>query len=212
MSFNVSANTLANVVTMLLLNPGKAGELDSAGTHRDFVRDLAAVVCDYCGGEIVDNATALPNGVVQVRANDSLPDSGGIWALVAPLLPFRVVLLEDRLAEAPIFYECMAEDFEHAKDQARDAYPECQVLCDDIGQESPWATTYLIFSPSEFVRNPFSGYWSVEQGWTSAAQATAFSGTELRNVTMPEVTIGRQDAMLSRVENAANLEFAVATA
>lgn len=44
------------------------------------------------------------------------------------LLPFRVTLNEDRADKFKIHFECMAEDADHADEQAMNAYPQGEVL------------------------------------------------------------------------------------
>lgn len=44
------------------------------------------------------------------------------------LVPFRVTLNEEPDDEVTLVFDCMAEDADHAAEQAEDAYPGCTVL------------------------------------------------------------------------------------
>ncbi|MBN3760912.1 hypothetical protein [Burkholderia sp. Ac-20365] len=74
----VSPNRLADIVTMLLVNPDRIGELDTNDKHSEFQRAIAQVVCDFCGGD-VEPAAGDEDETVTIRPNDSLPESGGVW-------------------------------------------------------------------------------------------------------------------------------------
>ena len=54
MSKQVSAKELAEIVTKLLTDPNSSGELDGFETFQQFMTDIAEVVCDHCGGEILN--------------------------------------------------------------------------------------------------------------------------------------------------------------
>lgn len=76
----VSATELASIVSHLLTDPSGAGELDEADTFGRFMTDIAQVVADHCGGEIVSPASSTDKGwTVSVTPNDSLPEMGGVW-------------------------------------------------------------------------------------------------------------------------------------
>lgn len=93
-SAEVHENELAPLITALLLRPELFGELDTLETYESFLRDIAQVVCDYCGGEVVGVATAAAvvsadaskgsRGAncssVLIGANDSLPSlEDNVW-------------------------------------------------------------------------------------------------------------------------------------
>lgn len=44
------------------------------------------------------------------------------------LLPFKVSLHEDKGDKSILFFYCMAEEEDHAEEQAVDAYPNCEVI------------------------------------------------------------------------------------
>lgn len=81
MSKQITQAELAEIVTNLLTNPEKVGELCESHTYLSFVTDIAKVVCDHCGGEILRPANFLDEACyVGIHGNDSLPEGGGIWA------------------------------------------------------------------------------------------------------------------------------------
>lgn len=79
MSKQVTPQQLAEIVTKLLT--GDSGEVDSHESFSGFMTDIAKVVCDYCGGEVVTEAAPLDDvWYVPIRGNECLPDAfGGIW-------------------------------------------------------------------------------------------------------------------------------------
>jgi hypothetical protein len=78
----VSASELAGIVSRLLSDPQSAGELDEADAFARFMTDIAQVVSDHCGGEIVSPASRTDKGwTVSVTPNDSLPETGGVWGV-----------------------------------------------------------------------------------------------------------------------------------
>lgn len=79
----ITAEQLAAVVVALLTKTEVTGELDTASTFACFMSDIAEVVASYCGGEVAEQATPSREGWrVDVRANDSLPEDGGIWSRI----------------------------------------------------------------------------------------------------------------------------------
>ncbi|MFP3637524.1 hypothetical protein [Paraburkholderia sp. SIMBA_054] len=72
----IDAKRLADIVSMLLINPQRVGELDTQHQHADFMRAIGEVVANHCGGEVNTDADAP---ALLVAENDSLPDDGGIW-------------------------------------------------------------------------------------------------------------------------------------
>lgn len=86
MSKQITPTELAKVVTQLLTEPEKAGELDSAEAFGSFMTAIASVVCDHCGGEIRKTADRSEDGwYIGIHGNDSLPNAfGGIWRDLDP--------------------------------------------------------------------------------------------------------------------------------
>ncbi|HDS1721711.1 hypothetical protein NPS53_09375 [Pseudomonas putida] len=85
MSKQISQKELAEAVSKLLTDPEAAGELESSTAFAGFMTAIAEVVCDYCGGEVqqqADNTTG--DFLVGIHANDSLQEGGGIWANYDP--------------------------------------------------------------------------------------------------------------------------------
>ena len=76
MSKQITHEELAEIVTKLLTT----NEIDDAEVFARFMTGIAQTVCDFCGGEIREEAE-LFDGVwlVGVHGNDSLPWNGGIW-------------------------------------------------------------------------------------------------------------------------------------
>lgn len=68
-----------------------------------------------------------------------VPDDEQVIAFVLDgLTPYRLMLIEDfgnqSYDQTPLLFECWAEDFAHAEEQARDAYPGCYVLGSEDGR------------------------------------------------------------------------------
>lgn len=85
MSKQVTPEDLAAVVTLLLTKPEQAGELDTDGKFKDFMTDVARLVCDHCGGEIAAPAAYLDDVCyVGIIRDESLPTDGGIWKGLDP--------------------------------------------------------------------------------------------------------------------------------
>lgn len=81
MSKQITPAELAEIITNLLTNPEKVGELCESHTYLSFVTDIAEVVCNHCGGEVRRPADFLDDACyVGIHGNDSLPEGGGIWA------------------------------------------------------------------------------------------------------------------------------------
>lgn len=80
MSKQITNGELAEAVMSLLVGRLMHTQLDDAGRYAAFMTDIAAVICDYCGGEVVKPANDT-DGVwmVGVRGNESVPNGGGVW-------------------------------------------------------------------------------------------------------------------------------------
>lgn len=87
----ITNGQLAAIVSEILTNPF-SGEVDEQETFERFCTDIAKVVADYCGGEVISPASYIPetNSMdwathyrLEVQPNESLPEGGGIWARVA---------------------------------------------------------------------------------------------------------------------------------
>lgn len=84
----ITNGQLAEIVNNLLTNP-YSGECDNPKVFEQFCTDIAQVVCDYCGGEIVMPASDVPKEErmgwtthyrLEVQPNESSPEGGGVWA------------------------------------------------------------------------------------------------------------------------------------
>lgn len=86
----VNEHELAKIVNKLLTDPTGSGQLDEMSAMENFMTDIAKVVCDYCGGEVLNDASFNPsaehgyNYLVGIHGNDSLAEDGGIWKEVDP--------------------------------------------------------------------------------------------------------------------------------
>lgn len=83
----ITARELAEIVTGLLTAPEKMGCLDERKHYSLFLRDVAQVTANYCGGEVGNVSAPCPGAIsdqnywaVVVRQNECLPAGGGIWA------------------------------------------------------------------------------------------------------------------------------------
>lgn len=80
MSKQITNVELAGIVSKLLISPDEQGELTEARTYQSFMTEIARVVSDHCGGDILNPASPL-DGVwyVGVHWNDSVPATDGVW-------------------------------------------------------------------------------------------------------------------------------------
>lgn len=77
----ITTAQLAEIVSSLLTNTEATGQLDSSSTFACFMTEIAEVVCNYCGGEVREQAASSDDvWLVGVHGNESLPEDGGIWA------------------------------------------------------------------------------------------------------------------------------------
>lgn len=78
MSKQISRHELAALVSKLLTE--NHGDIDSFEGFQGFMTDIAKVVCDHCGGEVLNPADCLDDvWYVGIHGNDSLPSDGGVW-------------------------------------------------------------------------------------------------------------------------------------
>nr|WP_321303089.1 hypothetical protein [Alcaligenes faecalis] len=86
MSKQVSAVDLGLLTFSLLMRPHVVGELDTPEKYQAFMTDLAKLICEHCGGEVLYQATR-PDGsnwMIGIHGNDSLPEDGGVWKDIDP--------------------------------------------------------------------------------------------------------------------------------
>lgn len=76
MSKQITNGELAEIVTGLLVGRRMHSQLDTKEKYAAFMTDLAQVICDHCGGEVMGPAK---NDAIGIRANESLPEDGGVW-------------------------------------------------------------------------------------------------------------------------------------
>ncbi len=84
----ITNGQLATLVANILTNPF-SGEVDDQVAFEQFCTDIAQVICDYCGGEVVTPASYAPevgcmdwskHYRLEMQPNESSPEGGGIWA------------------------------------------------------------------------------------------------------------------------------------
>ena len=81
MSKQISHKDLAEIVTKLLTAPEAESHIDEAKTYSSFMTEIAEVVCNHLGGEVVGPAAPLDEmWYIGIIGNDSLPEDGGIFA------------------------------------------------------------------------------------------------------------------------------------
>jgi len=83
MSKIVTDAELHDAVGKLMGIGGDEYVIDDAGQYASFIKDLAGVICDHCGGRPSERAAQLEDmdgdWSIAIWPNDSLPDDGGIW-------------------------------------------------------------------------------------------------------------------------------------
>ena len=77
------------------------------------------------------------------------------------LYPYRVSL-QEKDSDFEIAFDCLADDREHAIEQAEDAYPGCKIL--SCVRHDDGEARYVIFAKSEFDAADKAGFWSNQQG------------------------------------------------
>lgn len=114
------------------------------------------------------------------------------------LTPFRVMLHEEPGDKFKLVFECMAEDADHAEEQAENAYPGCKVISALPFDGAP--LLYVTYSANESAINEGAGFWSNQHGWVELGDATRFSHSEIQTLNLP-ISTG-QDAMWVLYEEA----------
>ena len=93
------------------------------------------------------------------------------------LAPFLVTLAS--VEEGRYFFSCLAEDSDHASDQAKNSYPEDEVVSVELQE-------YVIYSRSEAeASGDGAGFWSNEDGWGELESATLFTQSERNALQLP---------------------------
>lgn len=114
------------------------------------------------------------------------------------LIPYLVSLHEKTGDKFAIHFECMAEEDDHALEQAINAYPDCDI--------KNWASVvedglYRIFAKSEAEANDGAGFWSNEYGWGEEELATLFPSAEREMLSFMPMSAD-QDAEWQKVPTA----------
>jgi hypothetical protein len=89
---------LATIISQLLLDPQRFGSLDEADLFFSFVTDLADVVCDHVGGEVIDVSALGRLYMIDVESNDSSPEDGFFWEPEALQKELSAICQENDLA------------------------------------------------------------------------------------------------------------------
>lgn len=99
------------------------------------------------------------------------------------LIPYRVMLHEEKGDKFQIVFDCQAEDDDHAVEQAESAYPGCEIISYlpfDSG-----ALAFVIYSANESAATYGAGFWNNDIGWVDFHQATRFSEGEKQTLNLP---------------------------
>lgn len=93
MSKQIKADELAEIITKLLTCSDADCAIDEKEVFGRFMTEVAQVVCDHCGGEVLNPASSMDgrDWYVGVHANDSSPDDGGVWSEYDPDGDFTVM-------------------------------------------------------------------------------------------------------------------------
>lgn len=98
---------------------------------------------------------------------------------------YRVTLLEEPGDKFQMIFDCMAEDADHAAEQAEAAYPGCEVINCSEFDENEGAARYVVYSPNESAAADGAGFWNNEEGWTEFEHATVFLNAEALTLQLP---------------------------
>jgi hypothetical protein len=99
------------------------------------------------------------------------------------LIPYRVMLHEEKGDKFQIAFDCQAEDDDHAVEQAESAYPGCEIISYlpfDSG-----SLAFVIYSANESAATYGAGFWNNDIGWVDFHQATRFSEGEKQTLNLP---------------------------
>lgn len=99
------------------------------------------------------------------------------------LKPYRVMLHEEPGDKFRLVFDCMAEDDDHAVEQAENAYPGCEIIS-YLSFENI-QLSHVIYSPNESAIGDGSGFWNNKEGWVDIQQATRFSLDETERLNLP---------------------------
>jgi hypothetical protein len=80
MSKQISNTELSNIVATLLVGKASGDYLDTPDKYAAFMTDIAKVICDHCGGQVMRVAdNAFGPWLVGISGDESAPEDGGIW-------------------------------------------------------------------------------------------------------------------------------------
>ena len=105
------------------------------------------------------------------------------------LMQYRVLLNEEHSPTFQTVFNCMAEDDDHAQEQAENAYPGCEINTVSFDM-SP--VKYVLFSQEELSKSDDSaGFWSDANGWTTLADATVYYDEDVKESRLPLLSDAR---------------------
>jgi len=98
------------------------------------------------------------------------------------MAPYRVTLHETAGDTFQLVFECMADDADHAAEQAENAYPGCCVLHCAVNEDAE----LVIYSGNEAAHNDGAGFWSNADGWVSRDSAMLFAARDCQRLCLPQ--------------------------
>lgn len=151
---HITKENLACIVGQLLVNPESVGELESSESFMWFMSDIAQVVSDHCGGEVLSLAEMQDgNYQLEVKRNDSSPGDGlgvweaeGVWNSFGAGAPLKAPALTNGLSATDMAHysiclherdgdgffdetwrDLQAPSFQHAVEQVKAGSPGCLI-------------------------------------------------------------------------------------
>lgn len=105
------------------------------------------------------------------------------------LMSYRVLLNEEHSQDFQIAFDCMAEDDDHAQEQAENAYPGCRI---NSVRPDMSPLEYVLFSKDEVSKSDDNaGFWSDELGWTTLPGATVYYDEDVKESRLPLLSDAR---------------------
>lgn len=90
MSKMINPKELSEIIDRLLVGDMTETHLDEQHRYSSFLEDIAGVVANHCGGEVVgvsfdeDHEDPGSEWLVAVRGNADMPEEGGVWSEYDP--------------------------------------------------------------------------------------------------------------------------------
>lgn len=99
------------------------------------------------------------------------------------LFPYRVTLHEEDGDKHHLAFDCLAEDPDHAAEQAQNAYPGAVIVSATALDDA--VAHFLIYSPNESATSDGAGFWNDLHGWASFDLATKFTLADRHTKALP---------------------------